>query len=476
MSTVLTSRQVYTRESDRTTIRLSGVGALVDSEWTVPFEYEQRYDDLALDQNSTIDVFLNPSSLKRPDGPNSSPGVVDFWGFAFHTACWNLLTALFQPNLSDLVNVCLSTRRSVEGILDWGHNYGGVVFRLDKYYSRLWFSGEPSGEADPFNVASVGPLIQAAVRLEDSRDGALRRLKPYKMDGDMFQRLPPEVLHEILIVLPSQDVQHLRSSSPAFANLGLSEMFWASRFQRGHELHCIFETKKTRPSSWRSLYQSVRGLQMRVLSLANRKRVWELALALEELMDQVSGSICHGQILKSLFEPNGIEDTRTWHTAGRGVKGLDESFDWGARSLRTRLIELGSRSRVRELWISFVRSASGSHVSGLRFILEDGNASSIGYIHANQEIRVAFPSDDAHHSYTVSGWRLAFDTAGVRAISVITEHGESSSWAGDAKDVPRWCLCKPGTAISSVRAEFDVGAFSIIPASERLWGFFGLAN
>lgn len=76
---------------------------------------------------------------------------------------------------------------------------------------------------------------------------------------------------------------------------------------------------ETRPCSWKGLYLSMKSLVPVTPALVNRKRIWSLALRLEELMAQVSGISCQGCPVRSYYEPAGAADTLEWHTASRGI-------------------------------------------------------------------------------------------------------------------------------------------------------------
>ncbi|KAM5342096.1 hypothetical protein ACJ41O_015127 [Fusarium nematophilum] len=405
---------------------------------------------------------------------------VPFWGFGFHSVCWDLLTTLFQPNLSDLFYVCFSMRVDLDGILDWGHEYGGAVYRdrLRGSYPKLrrcgWSDSHSEGlGCDPYHVPAIQRFFHSSINLDDGGVEVPAISDKIRMDGDIFKRLPPETLQDILIRLSSKDVVNLRQSSPVFANLGLSETFWASRFRRGFEYHYIFESLKARPKSWKALYLSMRSLAPAIPNLVNRKRVWKLALQLESLLHQVSGIPCQGRPLKSYYEPAEAEDTLKWHTACRGIRTPSDSFTVGCRPLRTRVVNFDAGLTVRDLWVSFVRMNGGSFISGLRFVGADDQVISLGYIHHGQEVRVRFPDNRRECPYVISGRHLAIDLQGFRAIAVLDSDGALSSWVGEAEIIPRWCLAGPGQSISAIRAEFDVGiSFHPVRLFRRIpWGW-----
>ena len=55
---------------------------------------------------------------------------VDTWGFAFHSACWEILCLARdgqEPNIQALFDVCRSFPMQ-EGIINYGHDYGARAF------------------------------------------------------------------------------------------------------------------------------------------------------------------------------------------------------------------------------------------------------------------------------------------------------------------------------------------------------------
>ncbi|KAF4974940.1 hypothetical protein FZEAL_8203 [Fusarium zealandicum] len=455
-------RSVYTENDDWHGIKLSGIGTFTDFRPYAPEDTQKRYREDGLDEDYTVDVSVHVLSLKAIINPMPHCDPAPYWGFGFHAACWKLLTTLIEPNLTDLFYICFSMRVDVNGILDWGHEYGGAAYThhvpwgIPQLKRCAWFESPSEGfSCNPYDIPAIRSFLNLSVSLGDGRDSIPVLSDRIKMDGDNFKLLPPEILQDIVIRLSSEDVVHLRQSSPTFANLGLSEIFWASRFKRGHEYHHIFESSKSRPISWRSLYLSMRFLAPVFPALVNRKRVWNLALHLESLLSQVSGISCQGHRLKSYYEPDGDHDSLTWHTAKRGIRGPTDAFTVGCRPLRTRVVRLPTGLQVRDLWVSFVRMSSGSFISGLRFVGEDEESTSLGYIHHDHEIRVRFPSHHYQTPYIISGWHLAIDLQGFRALAVLDGHGTLSYWAGEAGEIPKWCLTGPGQTVSAIKAEFD---------------------
>ena len=74
-------------------------------------------------------IYLMPSSFGAPSlavpSDDAGPSV---WGFPFHAACWDILVEACSPEELDiqvLFDLCRSFPLQL-GILNWGHDYGGV--------------------------------------------------------------------------------------------------------------------------------------------------------------------------------------------------------------------------------------------------------------------------------------------------------------------------------------------------------------
>ncbi|UPK91609.1 hypothetical protein LCI18_002544 [Fusarium solani-melongenae] len=233
------------------------------------------------------------------------------------------------------------------GILDWGHKCGGDAFIPQLRRPRRPNPYSPFNR-DPYKIPSILNMFCSTVRLEYHRIKIPALGIPVNTDGDVFERLPNELIEAILVNLPRKDVWHLRRASPVYANYQLPEAFWASGFRKGHEFHHVFETFQSRPDSWRNLYLSLRSIEENVPALVRRKRIWGMALELGSLLTQMSGT-------------------------------------------------------VSQLWVSFTKMNGGFFVSGFRFVGLDGQVNRLGYIHPNQEVKICC-SDERHQSpYSISG-------------------------------------------------------------------------
>ncbi|KAL2691368.1 hypothetical protein Neosp_001752 [[Neocosmospora] mangrovei] len=468
-------RAIYVSGVNICEATLSGVGRFEGSgRKYLPAESHRRYDDVDFNQSARVEFRYR----FHKGGPRQGDSPPRVWGFVFHAACWDIITILFQPDVQLIFSLCFSMPIHGEEILDWGHDYGGIVIRVPYNESppQLTHIGPdiPGYGNDPYTMYSIQKLFKSADIPQHMLIDIPVRGRRIKADGDVFHHLPNELLQAILVELPRQDVRRLRRASRAFANFHLSETFWASRFWRGHEFHHIFETLRSRPDSWQKLYLALRYMEP---GLADRQRIWSLALELESLQNQVSDTVCKGARLLTAFDTskNGrIKKNKhtsdwkelEWITAGINLCTEYELFYVGCRPWFARIVRFGPRLRVRHLWVSFVRMSGRSFVSGFRFVKPNGKINSLGYIHTDQEVKIRF-SDGRHESpYTISGWQLAVETQGFRAVAALTDDGTLSCWVGEPNDVPRWRLGGPGERISAVKAEFD--ALKLVSLSRNI--------
>lgn len=470
---------VYTENNKYDQVRISGVGTCDTHRTIVPADPDRRYDDRGPDRGAIIDVKLCVSQHHHAEYMRLRENDIAFWGFGFHAACWDLLTTVRQPSFRDLFYTCLSMPVSSYGLLDWGHSYGGAAIRLtdgfSTFHTHLEFRmlQEPVSSGirfDPMDIPGLCRLLETLAppsRQERARLTMPRNSRRRFAGSDLFNSLPAEILCKIIINLRSQDVLALRLASRACANVWLPEAFWASRFLEDGEYHHIFEAQHINFKSWEQLHFTVRMVSQISPNLKNRKRIWELATRIHDQLADMPHVPCMGRPLNGYFERADELDKQAWLTASRGLRGPGEPFQDGCRALRSRKVHIQTRSRVTKVFVSFCRLLSGEFICGLRFELEYGQTTSLGYIRADREVPITFPASQPRGSaFTISEFQLALHLEGVKAISVLTDDGASSSWVGNHEGIPKWCLADVRGTISALKGEFDVGfPFSFHPLS-----------
>lgn len=400
-----------------------------------------------------ITIGLATRSFNKFLGPNLTIHEPSFWGFGFHASCWDILGHLFQPNLNDILQVCLSFPLRDRGILDWGHTYGGaIVVKEDNGLPVLLprhFRGANTMDPmrqDPYNLSTILDLARSAIPEQQVDKTSTVQLSPQASGFDPFSLLPPELIAAILEFIPSRYVLCIKLSSRSFAACPLTESFWASRFWEGHDFHHVFEVWKSKPKSWGSMYQILRGIRNH-RQLLSRKRVWNLALTLRDTLHQLV-SICHGDLFYSYFEPHGKYDHLDWQVASRGLVRPEDEFRQGTRALRTRVIDVPQD--VQEVFVTFVWLNSGEFVSGIRFQRQNGEAVRAGYTEPSREVPLGIPA-----GLRIRGFFLAFRETGVQAVSALMEDDTRSPWRGTPQGLPKMRLSTM-FGLTALKGEFDV--------------------
>ncbi|KFZ11027.1 hypothetical protein V502_07795 [Pseudogymnoascus sp. VKM F-4520 (FW-2644)] len=322
--------------------------------------------------------------------------------------------------------------------------------------------------SDPLNIPSLQEIFQQRFReaggfnkKNDADEAAWNNEAPPKVSNstDCFQLFPTEIIYNILICLPSKDVLNAKLASATFASLPLTKTFWASRFQRGFEFHCVFEAQglRTKDYDWEAIYLGVRSLQNNP-SFKNRRRIWKLLLVVEELHGRLISAELNGALSQSFFEPDAPEDKRSWKMASGALNEPETNFSNGCRSLFARTIDISFK--VTGVFLTFARFNGIEYISGLRFQQYNGVNSFLGYVVSNGEIGMDVDGSLlGKDGCGISGFYLAIDSRGVRALSLLTSSGKVSAWVGEHDGIPKTRLLLNQGDILSLKAGFDVDCF-----------------
>lgn len=170
--------------------------------------------------------------------------------FLMHPCCWEILLqqhALAGPptetclDLKDLGKILIQTPLGPSGRNfrpDWTTDYAGpeYFFWMEKEPDEMldqvpeWnFLARDSGRARGFDELLAHPPLESAANLSP-------RIQCGDDEGDIFSCLPPELLTEILVLLPSASVRNLQLASRKIASVHLSSRYWRSRFDFPNEL------------------------------------------------------------------------------------------------------------------------------------------------------------------------------------------------------------------------------------------------
>ncbi|KAF5619483.1 hypothetical protein F52700_11766 [Fusarium sp. NRRL 52700] len=400
-------RAIWVESDLLSNVAVSGVGRWGNSydefSGTAPVDPKNRYDDDA-GPGTTIDVALTPHKptiFTRLLDENISA-----WGYGFHASCWNIFTKDSTPNLGHLFAACLSMPTGQEPFLNWGHDYGGasILKKPFKVPTRDTRFPDPRTipnlfRSNPFHIPALARAIQQTTRLQNDVFLSRINFSAEALTKDPFFRLSPDILQLITMLLSTSEIHAVRLASSVFASLKLSERFWASRFQPGHEYEYIPEIIDHPPESWRAFYLSL--------------QIW------------------------ALDDPNG------GHTLPR-----EAPSQWQSRFTSSHPAPLANTQGTTDVCI-VCESTRG----GIRFwpgpIDHNNERHAIGYIHESNMVDIHLPI-----AQYIQGWELALHTSGVKAMALIYEDGVLSSWAGEPVGTPRWRLAGP-PSLSAIKAEFD---------------------
>jgi hypothetical protein len=427
---------------------LSGVGLAVQDSLHVPPGSDQRYDDPNHDPSSDIAILFI-----RWHAYTLIPNEIITWGALFHDSCWKVLVEASQPNVVniDILHRFFLSFPNQDGLVNWGHNYGGYnyetycanTFNSPELGDLLFISIRKKGDSKHLEQASMAPTYMS--------------LPEYDSGGDTFFKIPPEVRESISILLPSKDVESLRVASRAFAELVLSQNFWASRFWPGSEMDYIFEARKSLTveeyRSWKDLFFGLNSLSKHP-AIKNRKRVWGILKPVTDLLSTYSGVQCDGKPLATSWEPHLEQRELQWQCLKPTVQG-----DQGGMMLSAECRLLFARQvcldYITGVYVSRISYLDKLYISGLRFLQPDGPDVRLGYILRGREEPLDIIGRD-EVSDGLGGFILAIGAQGINAISFVSGAGRVSDWVGDLKDCRRRSILARNGSIYNLRAEFDV--------------------
>ncbi len=167
-----------------------------------------------------------------------------------HPRCWDILqqqhALVAPPN-----KACLDLNELAKAFIQVPLLKGGCGFRPDwtidyagpeQFY---WVSeeNEMNMEDDPeWKFIALDPRTACGfdeLLANPPLESAANTSSPIQFNddgGDVFHRLPPEILTEILVLLPSTSVRALQLASRKKASVHLGSQYWRSRFDWPNEL------------------------------------------------------------------------------------------------------------------------------------------------------------------------------------------------------------------------------------------------
>ena len=225
--------------------------------------------------------------------------------YLMHPRCWDILlqqhALVASPirtylDLNDLSKIFLQIPLGPCGDRfrpDWVTDYAGPerFFWIDEMHDlaeeRQWhFLARDPGMALGFDELLANPPLESAANISP-------RIQSANHEGDIFSRLPAEVLTEVLVLLPSASVRDLQLASRKTASVHLSSRYWRSRFDFPNDLcHVTLPPALLRSGQMGGLWVDWRRLCDQLLHPVgeeygwwqNRKRITALNRKLAESM------------------------------------------------------------------------------------------------------------------------------------------------------------------------------------------------
>lgn len=196
---------------------------------------------------------------------------------------------------------------------------------------------------------------------------------------------------------------------------------------------------------WNYFYRLVKSLQQSD-TLTNRKRVYNLACSLRNIVDQATSTSLCG-------DSEGIQSFR-WVDAYPTLKHRDTFFSKGSRDFCYRMCTIPASSI--HIFVSLVGIYERHYVSGMRFVSANGSHTVLGYPHAAGEVLIAVSGE-------IAGFHVAQDERGFQGLAVLSASGALSKWAGNNRGVPirRLVLDHPTAAyrgVTHLQCGFDVSS------------------
>ena len=389
------------------------------------------------------------------------------WGFPLHSSCWTLMGMLLGSVDRHRIFGILLSFPVYDGILDWGHDYGGLISRRNTSdesllegiaYGKLSYAADDDSRAvytfDPMNLPAFEEFLVAT----DHEYFTQNASPPAVIQPDIFAKLPLEILQQVLNILASKDVVSLKIASRFIRIVPLFASFWALRFMLGHEYGHVFEARQFlgRSFNWKSFYLKIKSLDEDE-NLQNRKRISKLILRLRSLIFDKSLDECQGTHLSSYLERGAFSwKWKNWLRASRDVVDPNKAFNTsGCRVLKSRGIIVSKQ--ISNIYVSTIEYNGCKYVSGLRFEVGD-DSTSIGYMPCPSDSRLEAIYLNSQESGPLSGFHVAMDTKGLRGISFLVG-GRASRWIGEYEDIPKKQLVLEKGDVHFLQADCDVSSF-----------------
>ncbi|KAF8246366.1 hypothetical protein K440DRAFT_662131 [Wilcoxina mikolae CBS 423.85] len=245
------------------------------------------------------------SFVLKPEKERPVFDYVSFWGYKsrmkLHANCWTLLNrALDVIKMRDLWAGEVRLDAVVMTILtlyDWWGAMGGCMTTVDsggafQLMGSSW-TGNVTSEAwyltDFLKVPAINEYALNFPKAvpQEAGEGTRDAKRTCSVDNfnSQLNRLPLELLVQVLYFLPRKDVVNFRVASRTVAALPLTQGFWRSRFPMDSPWLWEFQDPELDNArvDWKRMYQDlvvkdVEPMEPKLRGLRNRKRVWEAVM------------------------------------------------------------------------------------------------------------------------------------------------------------------------------------------------------
>jgi hypothetical protein len=494
LSSVAKGVIVYNECEEWNSPKVSGIGdRCIDD--AVPVHFDKHRKEYGTKPSDELRLVWE--SPREPDFPLKHREVSQVkltWGYFGHASCWALFQAVCAPcevDLRALNELCRSIPMRMHGL---GLDYGRVPFTF------LWSSGQERGEEPDIDerrtneeivnsprkkMYAADPLMlefgKEKRRKRSSRQLYSRNLRysrklcsgvPSFMNStwfekissdskDFFQKMPLEIISQILVHLPSRDVLSAKIASSTLASTELTKSFWESRFHIGHEFHCIFDRPfpvKLR-EDWKMLFEISRA-QMSTWSFKNRLRIWTSLLQLKNIVSGMSDRQLYGEALRTFFEQHhqnpprvprivSAEVTiRRIHNNQEKAESIPHIRETGCKVLYSRILVVPAD--VESISATVVHHGSRVFVAGLRFQSQHAEDVCIGYLGGENLETLDL------HGKSLAGFRVSASMTGICGISAMFNDISCSTALGWMGTLPRRQMVIPKNETFTIKCDFDV--------------------
>ncbi|KAM5484510.1 hypothetical protein McanCB56680_002586 [Microsporum canis] len=362
-----------------------------------------------------------------------------------------ILQKFYEPDdvpLERLLEICRPLPQCSAGV--WlGHDYSGLII-LDTKNHYPWegrVTGRrnillPCAEEIPYDIAEMSSLFMLSSNPPRTPE-ASRSIPMIGTNRDCFATLPWELIEAICVNLSVPDILSLVRASRSFHPILTSQTFWATRFEPGKDRELIFEKWNSKENrDWIKLYQ-LTNRSSSSPGLENRRHIWDLVREFAPSLDSSLDKSHERPLSSNIYDKSHEVTAEILPDPTLSIGGF---FNQGC------LLFHKQHTAVPPNLSGVAFSITANYITGIRLMSRSQEDICLGYIIKNKETALEVTA--------ISGFILAVDSRGVRAIRAIDGNGNESRWFGNPKDTP---ITKRLTGFKVITAlEIGVDGYKII--------------